>query len=397
MANNRDIVHLQFCKLDINNIIESVVSPNCGAISSFIGTTRDNFEQKKVVKLEYEAYETMALKEMQTICDKIRSKWNIEKIAIFHRLGEVPVTQASIVIAISSPHRQESLLAVQFAIDAVKTSVPIWKKEIYENADPTQKFETTCISNEKKVFTIVNNELTIFNEENVDLDNICNTVEVEVPSINENDAANKFVIDPEQVQIKADAKELNRRIESFISRKREQVNALNLHEFCINRTPIQNEDDEATCVCARVNAVFMRGYDSKNRLKVHRVYNQWSHQNIKPVIPVKLENKSGNYPSALEERLSTTEKILGVNKPVPRDIYQRIKKIEDRLLFLEGLSPEYRDLWSIDDCESVTSFDGNSSDNYDRVDFKPAKKRAHSSINIGPKVHGLEDRYATRK
>lgn len=96
------------------------------------------------MKLEYEAYEPMALKEMQAVCDKIRSKWNVEKIAIFHRLGEVPVTQASIVIAISSSHREESLLAVQFAIDAVKTSVPIWKKEIYENGEPQWKENKEC-------------------------------------------------------------------------------------------------------------------------------------------------------------------------------------------------------------------------------------------------------------
>lgn len=60
---------------------------------------------------------------------------------------------------------------------------------------------------------------------------------------------------------------------------------------------------------------------------------------------MKPENDAHNYPPALEERLSTTERILGVNKPVPRDIYERIKKIEDRLLFLESISPEYRDLW----------------------------------------------------
>lgn len=78
---------------------------------------------------------------------------------------------------------------------------------------------------------------------------------------------------------------------------------------------------------------------------VHRVYNQWSHQNIKSEVPVKRENESSNYPPALDERLTSTEKILGINRPVPRDVYDRIKKIEERLLFLESISPEYRDLW----------------------------------------------------
>lgn len=96
------------------------------------------------MKLEYEAYEPMAVKEMQAVCNEVRKQWNVEKIAIYHRLGEVPVTEASIVIAISSPHRQESLQAVQFAIDAVKTSVPIWKKEIYENGEPEWKENKEC-------------------------------------------------------------------------------------------------------------------------------------------------------------------------------------------------------------------------------------------------------------
>lgn len=86
----------------------------------------------------------MAVKELQSVCNKIRSQWNVEKIAVYHRLGEVPVMEASIVIAISSSHRQESLQAVQFAIDAVKTSVPIWKKEIYENDEPQWKENKEC-------------------------------------------------------------------------------------------------------------------------------------------------------------------------------------------------------------------------------------------------------------
>lgn len=74
----------------------------------------------------------MALKAMETICDVIREKWPETKhIAVHHRLGVVPVKEASIIIAISSPHRKESLEAVQFAIDEVKKKVPIWKKEFY--------------------------------------------------------------------------------------------------------------------------------------------------------------------------------------------------------------------------------------------------------------------------
>jgi len=126
-----DIVKLTESKIDLEEVVQSVSSSKCGATSIFIGTTRDNFQDKKVIRLEYEAYEPMALSEMKKVCMKIREKWNLEHICIVHRLGVVPSTESSIIIAISSPHRKESLEAVHDAINAVKSSVPIWKKEIY--------------------------------------------------------------------------------------------------------------------------------------------------------------------------------------------------------------------------------------------------------------------------
>lgn len=73
-------------KLNVEAICDLVTSPKCGAISTFIGTTRDNFENKEVMKLEYEAYETMGVKAMKSICDEIRKAWpDVENIAIYHR------------------------------------------------------------------------------------------------------------------------------------------------------------------------------------------------------------------------------------------------------------------------------------------------------------------------
>lgn len=87
----------------------------------------------QVVSLAYEAYDNMAIKEMNKICSDLRSKWpGLKHIVIHHRLGTVPVREASVVIAASSPHRSEALESVSFAIDQLKTRVPIWKKEIYE-------------------------------------------------------------------------------------------------------------------------------------------------------------------------------------------------------------------------------------------------------------------------
>lgn len=89
-----------------------------------------------MVLLEYEAYEAMALKTMNLICEEMRARWSdIKNIGIHHRLGTVPVKEASVVIAVSSPHRKSSLEAVHFAIDELKKSVPVWKKEQYAEGE----------------------------------------------------------------------------------------------------------------------------------------------------------------------------------------------------------------------------------------------------------------------
>lgn len=98
-----------------------------------------------MVSLEYEAYEPMALKSLNSICAEIREKWGaVCNIAIYHRLGLVPVKEASVIIGISSPHRQESLDATAHAIEALKKQVPIWKKEKYSDAEPTWKANAEC-------------------------------------------------------------------------------------------------------------------------------------------------------------------------------------------------------------------------------------------------------------
>lgn len=139
-----DHIEIQETLIDSSDMIHLVTSPTSGAISLFIGTTRNNFDGKKVLQLEYEAYIPMAKLQLSKICLLIREKWNVENIAISHRIGIVPVTEASVVIAISSSHRKESLEAVSFAIDTLKAIVPIWKKEIYEDGDYSWKENKEC-------------------------------------------------------------------------------------------------------------------------------------------------------------------------------------------------------------------------------------------------------------
>uniref|UniRef100_A0A673NBE1 Molybdopterin synthase catalytic subunit n=1 Tax=Sinocyclocheilus rhinocerous TaxID=307959 RepID=A0A673NBE1_9TELE len=125
----QDLITLTTDKLSADRVSESVTCPSCGAVSLFIGTTRDNFEGKKVIRLEYEAYSPMAESELRKICREIRTKWpSVRHINIQHRLGVVPITEASVIIGISSPHRRDSLEAVKYCIDTLKATVPIWKK-----------------------------------------------------------------------------------------------------------------------------------------------------------------------------------------------------------------------------------------------------------------------------
>ena len=106
----KDDIVITHSPLDVGAISTSVTDANTGATSLFVGTTRDNFEGKTVLKLEYEAYEPMAVKEIQKICEAVRLQWpGVHKISIHHRLGVVEVKEASVVIAVSSPHRKESL------------------------------------------------------------------------------------------------------------------------------------------------------------------------------------------------------------------------------------------------------------------------------------------------
>ncbi|TGZ62745.1 hypothetical protein CRM22_007269 [Opisthorchis felineus] len=112
-----------------DDVVAKVISPKCGAIATFFGTTRSTDGDNSVTYLNYEAYNSMALTVMKTIAKECRIQWpKVEYVAIIHRLGKVPVGEISIGIAVSSPHRADALQAVQFLIEAIKSRVPIWKK-----------------------------------------------------------------------------------------------------------------------------------------------------------------------------------------------------------------------------------------------------------------------------
>ncbi|GER49380.1 molybdopterin synthase catalytic subunit, partial [Striga asiatica] len=115
--------------------IDFVQSPQCGAIATFFGTTRDTFDGKTVLELRYEAYIPMAIRCIKSICTSARASWALHSMVVAHRVGPVPVGEVSVFVAVSSVHRSDSLDACKFVIDEVKASVPIWKKEVYANGE----------------------------------------------------------------------------------------------------------------------------------------------------------------------------------------------------------------------------------------------------------------------
>lgn len=132
-SDGSDHVSLTDTNIVIDVMIGLARSTTAGAISTFLGTTRDCFEDRVVTHLSYEAYNDMAIQSMKEICNKIRLQWNIISIVMQHKIGDCPVGDISVLIAISSAHRTESLQAVQYAIDELKRTVPIWKKEYYHD------------------------------------------------------------------------------------------------------------------------------------------------------------------------------------------------------------------------------------------------------------------------
>jgi len=114
-------------------VIEAVQADGAGAINVFIGTVRNQTQAKPVTKLDFEAYDSMAVKKMQEIADQAAARWPIQKVAIVHRKGSLQIGEAAVVIAVSTPHRKASFEACEFIIDTLKEVVPIWKKEIFED------------------------------------------------------------------------------------------------------------------------------------------------------------------------------------------------------------------------------------------------------------------------
>ena len=121
--------------LSLERAVSEVASDDAGAIATFVGTTRARSRGKDVVRLEYEAYEGMAETEMERIAAELKERHDLIEVAIHHRVGPVEIGETSVVIAVSAPHRQAALAACKEAIDTLKETVPLWKKELYAGGE----------------------------------------------------------------------------------------------------------------------------------------------------------------------------------------------------------------------------------------------------------------------
>ncbi|MEC2055315.1 molybdenum cofactor biosynthesis protein MoaE [Peribacillus psychrosaccharolyticus] len=121
--------------IDIQSVIDKVVSRNAGAVTTFIGTVREMTKGKKTLFLIYDAYEAMAVKKLEQIGAEISERWPDANTAITHRTGKLEITDIAVVIAVSTPHRNDAYEANRYAIERIKEIVPIWKKEHWEDGE----------------------------------------------------------------------------------------------------------------------------------------------------------------------------------------------------------------------------------------------------------------------
>lgn len=122
-------------RLDVKACQEWVTAPGAGGINLFVGTVRNQTKGKRVVKLDFEAYIPMALSEMRKIAERAKAQWNAEKVLIHHRIGSLSIEEIAVIIAVATPHRKASFEASAYAIDTLKETVPIWKKEFFEDGE----------------------------------------------------------------------------------------------------------------------------------------------------------------------------------------------------------------------------------------------------------------------
>ena len=129
------IIQLTREPLNRDTLIGAVSHPGVGGIVVFEGVVRDNARGKQIRYLEYEVYPEMAEQQIRTIIAEAERRWGVERVAVAHRFGRLEIGEASVIIVVAAPHRAEAFDVCRYIIDTLKTTVPIWKKEVASNGE----------------------------------------------------------------------------------------------------------------------------------------------------------------------------------------------------------------------------------------------------------------------
>ena len=121
--------------LDAGAVTAAVAAPQCGAVTTFLGLVRDRNAGRRVIRLDYEAFEPLAIKAFEQIDREARERWPLARLAIHHRVGRLAIGDVSVVIAAASPHRAEVFAVSRYAIERIKQIAPIWKHEHFEGGE----------------------------------------------------------------------------------------------------------------------------------------------------------------------------------------------------------------------------------------------------------------------
>ncbi len=131
-----DLIALTQAPIDAPSIVRRLVRPPVGAVATFEGVVRDNLRGRRTRYLDYEAYAPMALRMLRRVAAEARAKHpDLDRLALIHRLGRLRVSETSVLVVATAPHRATAFEACRFGIDRIKTLVPIWKREYFEDGD----------------------------------------------------------------------------------------------------------------------------------------------------------------------------------------------------------------------------------------------------------------------
>ena len=128
-------IQLKDTPLITQECVDYVASASAGGSTVFIGTVRNQTKDKPVLRLEFESYAPMAISEMRKIAEQAQVKWSCEKISIHHRVGVLAIGEIAVIIAVATPHRKAAFEACEYCINTLKDTVPIWKKEFFEDGE----------------------------------------------------------------------------------------------------------------------------------------------------------------------------------------------------------------------------------------------------------------------